>query len=72
MDRETNEVIILKCKIVSVILAILLSFGVYLGVVARAAAARQLRWNLSARDRHKKAPGNPGAFAYGYKDYSLM
>ena len=32
MDRETNEVIILKRKIVSVILAILLSFGVYLGL----------------------------------------
>ncbi len=32
MDRETNEVIILKRKILSLILAILLSFGVYLGL----------------------------------------
>ena len=32
MDRETNEVIILKHKIVSVILVILLSFVVYLGL----------------------------------------
>ena len=32
MDKETNEVIILKRKILSLILAILLSFGVYLGL----------------------------------------
>ena len=32
MDRETNEVTILKRKILSVILAILLSFAVYLGL----------------------------------------
>ena len=32
IERQTREVIILKFKIVSVILAILLSFGVYLGL----------------------------------------